>query len=881
MNIKSSLILSLLSLAGAGLVNAAAPVNDTLAKATTLTGNHRKLTGQSLLQATPQATDPMINGTSAGKTVWYQAFAPARYAKMTLEITCTSGVITPMLYEVMDISNPAGSLYPDSTAQAISAGQKLRLSYVFFDFSERAAALMVAGSGEFSLSFWMADTSAENDFPATAEELTGEQGTVGGNNTTASVSSDEPGTPAGAKEAMNVVWYRWTPTFTGAAAVDTNFSFSEGFAGAADGANVHDTVVNLYSGSSHDNLTPIATNNDGGWQTNSLIFFTAIQGTTYYVSVGTNQKVETGTPGLFVQDMPGAFILNFYRANTAGQIFFTDFNYPAVVESDTTIPITIIRRYSGALAATFKFANAAGGTATANTDYTAFSSTLSFSTPTLGTDNAWLVTPEITVMDDSTDEADFEHLNLALSNPSTGATLTGDNATAYIRDDESPVSISLIAGQETLRMREGRYGYMQILRQGDNLPAEAIHQNANNPNDTAKLLTDFTLDQSAEFSAGDRYASVYVNVVDDDIFEPEKSAIIWVTSGGVSTSYTLIIEDEDPFMPVAGRLVTSISYSGYARTALINASISGSGSVSGKATLGTVTTGFSGVLDLRGRMSVRLSPPGRSSLVLTLEAQDTEGSFKVSLLDGATQRELSVNARLSTFSAKLNPCPLVGAYTCELRGSGTIANMGGLCMKVDTAGNAKITGRLFDGTALTLSGFVDNAGYMNAVLPLYAGQGVFRINGSVPNVPASVSSISFGLNRPARAGDPLKLGALLTGGNGYITRYIPPAAGQSILEAWQTGTGKATLASGPLMNMITKNLSITPTGKVTAPVDANKLTIAIVPGTGAFTGSFISPGKTKPLPIFGVLRDLPAMSGEGNGFFFDGLKGGAITLSKP
>ena len=93
--------------------------------------------------------------------------------------------------------------------------------------------------------------------------------------------------------------------------------------------------------------------------------------------------------------------------------------------------------------------------------------------------------------------------------------------------------------------------------------------------------------------------------------------------------------------------------------------------------------------------------------------------------------------------------------------------------------------------------------------------------------------------------------------------------------------GKATLTGGPLMNMLTKALTISDKNIVAAPVDAEKLTLKLAPATGTFTGSFLPPGALKPLPIFGALIDLPTTNGYGQGFFFNGLKGGKIIIGQP
>ncbi|MCX6854533.1 MAG: hypothetical protein NTV80_06465, partial [Verrucomicrobia bacterium] len=126
----------------------------------------------------------------------------------------------------------------------------------------------------------------------------------------------------------------------------------------------------------------------------------------------------------------------------------------------------------------------------------------------------------------------------------------------------------------------------------------------------------------------------------------------------------------------------------------------------------------------------------------------------------------------------------------------------------------------------------------------------------------------------------LKAGVASFQGSFTIYRYSPAVNVRTSLECWGAGTGKATLTGGPLMNTLTKALTVNLTS-ITPPVDAEKLKLSIMPSTGAFSGSFVLPGTTKVLPFYGVLSDLPGLNGSGAGYFFDGLKTGTITIGKP
>lgn len=880
------LTLTLLALVGLTPAQAAAPLNDNIASGTRLTGNYQKLTGQNLTQATAHAMDPMINGASAGKTLWYLVPAPSTIGVATLDVRCTSGSVTASLFAVGDLDNLAGTLKSESAATQIVQGSETRFNYSFLSGSAYMVALMVSGTGQFEVTSRMADYYARNDFPTTATVLTGERGTAEGNTAHGTVSTDEPAKQAGTPTKLNTVWYKWTPTFTGTAGVDTSFSFhTSGDAATPNNpSSVHDTVISLYSGTSPDSLSHLFTNNDSGWRTNSRITFSAVQGTTYYISVGTNAEIDSGAPGITFTGTPGKFSLQYFRANTAGEIYLPDFNLVGVIEGALKVPVLALRRYAGTGVAGCTLANVAGSSATSGSDFTALSATLSFPAPGADSDTAWAIGADLSILNDSTVESS-EQINLAISSPTGGATLDSSYSTTrvFVHDDDSLQDVIIDVPNDVIRVKESQdWLNVFVQRSGDMSTSFDLMQSTSSG--TAKWIHDFDLSQSGSIFAGESGSTVYFSITDDNLFEPEEEFNAYVQGGGGFTSYKVIIEDDDPFHPQAGRLTAAVSYAGGARLAQIYATIAESGAVTGKATLMGQTVPFTGTLDLRGKMAVRLAPKGRAALTLTLQAQNAEGSFEIVLQDSTTSFNNKSNAYtdITTFSTKLNPCPLAGLYTLDFGSAGMGVSMAGAAsLKVDGAGIAQITGRLFDGTAFTTTGYIDSTARISCSAGLFQGLGGLGISGWLPTSQGSVANLTTRLTRPARSNDPTKLGGLTAYLTTNVCRYTPPGKNEPLLDAWQAGNAKAVLMGGPLMNTLTKALTITTAGKVTAPADAEKLKLTLVPATGVFTGTFTPPGQTKSLTIFGTLRDLPAMNGTGQGFFFNGLKGGQIMLAAP
>jgi hypothetical protein len=110
-----------------------------------------------------------------------------------------------------------------------------------------------------------------NDNFANAQVISGNSGTVTGSNVWA---TKEPGEPNHAGNAGGAsVWYRWTPSTSGSATIDTI------------GSNF-DTLLAVYIGSAVNSLTLIASNDDiGGGNLQSRVTFSATAGTTYSIAV--------------------------------------------------------------------------------------------------------------------------------------------------------------------------------------------------------------------------------------------------------------------------------------------------------------------------------------------------------------------------------------------------------------------------------------------------------------------------------------------------------------------------------------------------------------------------------------------------------------------
>jgi hypothetical protein len=115
-----------------------------------------------------------------------------------------------------------------------------------------------------------ANYTVVNDMFANAITISGSSGQTTGSNVGATKESGEPshaGNPGGAS-----VWWKWTAPSNGQMTINT---FGSSF----------DTLLGVYTGSSVGSLTLVASDDDGGDGTQSLVTFNAVSGTTYRIAV--------------------------------------------------------------------------------------------------------------------------------------------------------------------------------------------------------------------------------------------------------------------------------------------------------------------------------------------------------------------------------------------------------------------------------------------------------------------------------------------------------------------------------------------------------------------------------------------------------------------
>ncbi|MDJ0770626.1 MAG: choice-of-anchor Q domain-containing protein [Ilumatobacter sp.] len=258
---------------GSRPVAAAPPGNDDFAAATTMVGNDGELLAQTNVDATAEVDEPSHDGLPFTPThsVWYD-WTPTATAMAKVHVY-VSGSWDPVLaiYTGSAVDSLTEIAATHTTGSNIGqwfsadAGTTYRIAIDGVDSTE---------SGTFRVEWTI---PSPNDMFDEARELLGDGGIFELQSNEQSTA--EPGEPAHhGRMPIRSVWYEWTPSIGGRAAVDVT----------ADGWSL---VVAAYTGSAVDALTPIAS--DGG-ATSEHIEFDVTAGTTYSLVVDSWTAGNTG-----------------------------------------------------------------------------------------------------------------------------------------------------------------------------------------------------------------------------------------------------------------------------------------------------------------------------------------------------------------------------------------------------------------------------------------------------------------------------------------------------------------------------------------------------------------------------------------------------------
>jgi subtilisin family serine protease len=246
-----------------------APPNDYFADATVISGSSFSVAGTTINGSNDVGEPPLVGEQSAA-TVWYSWTAPSSGGFVVTTQGGTNfdtllGVYTgdtlASLQLVGENDNITSEVFTSRVLANVTAGTTYRI--------------VVGGksgaSGNFRLTIGQPPI---NDKFADAITMSGALPiSVTGNNRAASIEEGEPVIVAGGQPGGTSVWWKWTAPQSLDYAMDTFGSD-------------YDTMLAVYRGTSVDQLTLVASNDDSGFNFyQSRVAMAAVAGVTYYIRV--------------------------------------------------------------------------------------------------------------------------------------------------------------------------------------------------------------------------------------------------------------------------------------------------------------------------------------------------------------------------------------------------------------------------------------------------------------------------------------------------------------------------------------------------------------------------------------------------------------------
>ncbi len=228
------------------------------------------------------------------------------------------------------------------------------------------------------------------------------------------------------------------------------------------------------------------------------------------VSGGPNNGTQTGTTF-----DPADNRATYAVTNAPAPSSFAIGNATAVTEGGTlTFTVTRTGSTAGTNAVNFATAN---GTATAGSDYTAQSGTLTFAPGETSKPIQIQTTPDTTV-------ESAETVLVNLSSPTGGATITTAQGTGTINDDD----VSFAIGNATA-VTEGGTLTFTVTRTGSTAGANAV--NFATANGTATAGSDYTAQSGAlTFAPGEMNKAIAVSTIDDSVVESAETVLVNLSS---------------------------------------------------------------------------------------------------------------------------------------------------------------------------------------------------------------------------------------------------------------------------------------------------------------------------------------------------------------
>jgi len=292
------------------------------------------------------------------------------------------------------------------------------------------------------------------------------------------------------------------------------------------------------------------------------------------------------------------------------------------------------------------------------------------------------------------------------------------------------------------------------------------------------------------------------------------------------------------------------------------------GGYSARIQIGASVYSFQGTFDSGGHSTNIVRRPKQDALQVEMLNLSGAGQIIGSISSSSGSWTTPFVANLSTNSANYK-----GAYTLIIGNTESAEALslgyGWGTVAVDTSGRIRFSGSLADGTIISQAASISANGEWPLYLPLYGGQGsIFgwilfnnqaQLNGALTWI------------KPAQSRSKYYPGGFINGFQLIGSAYSPPGAGHGAL-AWTNG--QASFSGGNLSQPFTNLVTLGANGKISNN-SSNKMTLTLVPSTGAFRGNVVPPGTNKTVAVQGVLLQ---NAGNGYGYFLGANQSGQVFL---
>ena len=333
-------------------------------------------------------------------------------------------------------------------------------------------------------------------------------------------------------------------------------------------------------------------------------------------------------------------------------------------------------------------------------------------------------------------------------------------------------------------------------------------------------------------------------------------------NGGLSnaTQFSLTVVDAaTPFAALVGTytgLILQTNNPTHASSGFVQLVLTRTGAFTGNLTLAGVKTAFKGQFDLTGNVNTTVAGVRVALHVDVIHANGPiTGTVSSSDFTSELSAELPGTIQVEPGTYKLILSPADASAT-------NVPGFGYATLTISKSGSGSLSGVLNDGTKLSAKAPVAQSDLWPLYVSLDKGAG------------SCIGLISFITNTTLTA----------------VVDWFPPAApgGSAVLtkldligsmfvanQSTITGTNRVIISGGGLGGDLVKTVTITGGQVAVLNPGRDALKVTLTLKTGQFTGTFIPPTGTTPIPFSGLLLQVQA---DGAGLFQNSGKTGGITI---